>query len=438
MAALLAALAAAASLLLVAVGPAAQGKPPPNPTNGQLNSAKANKAALADLVGKLSAQLADLQHQVQDLQARAELAEQKLADALQKLADAKAAASAARDRLTAAQAEVDKATQQFSDFVRASYMGSPINGAAAGLLTATDPNALLVRNDYLSYSADHRLDIIGTLSKAKTEQSNADAAARGAEQRQAAAADAAAKARQAAQDALSAAQAAQQQMSAKVAATQSALDAARLQLATLNKERAQYIAWQQEQARIAAARRAAEERARRAAAAAAAAAAASGGWHAVAASLTAPIGGSWSAAAGQTAVDRAMHYLGIPYAYAGGGYSGPSYGVCVAGDAANDCHVYGFDCSGLVMYAWAPYAHYDHYAATQYWQAGSVHPGTSDLMPGDLVFWSYDGTQSGIHHVAIYIGGGNVIQAPHSGDIVRVTPLDQVDSGYFGATRPLT
>jgi GrpB-like predicted nucleotidyltransferase (UPF0157 family) len=44
----------------------------------------------------------------------------------------------------------------------------------------------------------------------------------------------------------------------------------------------------------------------------------------------------------------------------------------------------------------------------------------------------------GIHHVAIYIGGGDVIQAPQSGDIVRVTPLDQVDSGYFGATRPLT
>jgi cell wall-associated NlpC family hydrolase len=44
----------------------------------------------------------------------------------------------------------------------------------------------------------------------------------------------------------------------------------------------------------------------------------------------------------------------------------------------------------------------------------------------------------GIHHVAIYIGGGNVIQAPQSGDIVRITPLGQVSSGYFGATRPLT
>jgi len=133
-----------------------------------------------------------------------------------------------------------------------------------------------------------------------------------------------------------------------------------------------------------------------------------------------------------------MRFLGIAYAYAGGGYSGPSYGVCVAGDAANDCHIYGFDCSGLVMYAWAPYAHYDHYAATQYWQAGSLHPSVPNLLPGDLVFWSYDGSQAGIHHVAIYIGGGNVIQAPHSGDIVRVTPVGDVGPGLFGATRPLT
>jgi cell wall-associated NlpC family hydrolase len=438
LAALLAVLASAASLLIVAPGPLAQGDPPPNPSNGQINRAEATKAALADQVGKLSAQVADLQNQVQEREAAAELAEQKLADALQKLADAKAAVSAAHAQLRAAQAEVDKATKQFSDFVRTSYMGSPINGAAAGLLTAPDPNALLARNDYLGYSAQHRLDIIGTLSRAKVEQSNADAAARGAEQRQAAATEAAAKARQAAQDALTAAQAAQRQMSAQLAATQSALDAARLQLATLNRQRAQYIAWQKEQARIAAARRAAEERARRAAAAAAAAAARSGSWHTVAAPLAAAIGGSWSPAAGQTAVSRAMRYLGIPYAYAGGGYSGPSYGVCVSGDAWNDCHVYGLDCSGLSMYAWAPYLHMDHYAATQYSQAGSVHPSTSNLMPGDLVFWSSDGTEAGIHHVAIYVGGGNVIQAPHSGDIVRVTPLGEVDSGYFGATRPLS
>jgi peptidoglycan DL-endopeptidase RipA len=58
-------------------------------------------------------------------------------------------------------------------------------------------------------------------------------------------------------------------------------------------------------------------------------------------------------------------------------------------------------------------------------------------MPGDLVFWS-DGGEELIHHVAIFIGGGNVIQAPQSGDIVRITPLGQVSPGYYGATRPMT
>ncbi len=130
-----------------------------------------------------------------------------------------------------------------------------------------------------------------------------------------------------------------------------------------------------------------------------------------------------------------MTWLGTPYAWAGGNSGGPTRGVCAGDGAFNDCNVVGFDCSGLVMYAWAQFP-FAHFAATQYLQ-GSVHPDVSSLMPGDLVFWS-DGGQALIHHVAIYIGGGNVIQAPQSGDIVRITPLGQVSSGYYGATRPLT
>jgi Cell wall-associated hydrolases (invasion-associated proteins) len=57
-------------------------------------------------------------------------------------------------------------------------------------------------------------------------------------------------------------------------------------------------------------------------------------------------------------------------------------------------------------------------------------------MPGDLVFWSFDGTPTGIHHVAIYIGHGRVVQAPQSGDVVRVSPM--WSAGYMGATRPGT
>ncbi len=288
-------------------------------------------------------------------------------------------------------------------------MGSPINGTAGSLLTARDPNAVLARTDYLQYSAAHKTDAISNLTRATVTKSNADAAARAAVQRQAAAADAAQKAQQAAAAALDAAKAQKEQLKATLADSQAKLDSARVRLATLNHQRTKYIAWKKEQD--------------------------SGNPGPV---PIAPTGGNWSAAAGQTAVNRAMQYLGMPYAFAAGNYSGPTYGVCVSGDAWNDCHVYGFDCSGLTLYGWAPYLHMDHYAATQYGQAGSYHPSTSNLMPGDLVFWSSNGSRAGIHHVAMYIGGGNVIQAPQSGDIVRVTPLGSVDSGYFGATRPLT
>jgi cell wall-associated NlpC family hydrolase len=151
----------------------------------------------------------------------------------------------------------------------------------------------------------------------------------------------------------------------------------------------------------------------------------------------APAGAHWTAAMGQTAANRALQYLGTPYAWAGGSVSGPTVGVCVHGAAHNDCHLTGFDCSGLALFGWAPYLSMAHNAATQY-GSGRSHPEITALLPGDLVFWSGNHAVTGIHHVAIYVGNGNVIQAPQSGDIVRITPLNQVSSGYYGATRPLS
>jgi cell wall-associated NlpC family hydrolase len=107
----------------------------------------------------------------------------------------------------------------------------------------------------------------------------------------------------------------------------------------------------------------------------------------------------------------------------------------VSGDAWNDCHKVGFDCSGLAMYAWGTW--WAHYAATQYSTAGHYHPGAGNLMPGDLIFWSSNGTVWGIHHVAIYIGGGQIVEAPYSGAYVRTASLYEY-GGFFGATRPQT
>ena len=143
--------------------------------------------------------------------------------------------------------------------------------------------------------------------------------------------------------------------------------------------------------------------------------------------------GGWTAAKGRAAVARAERYIGMPYSFAAGNYNGPTYGVC---SYSNACHVFGFDCSGLAMYAWAGSGVYmDHYAASQYVNAGSVHPSVDQLQPGDLTFWSTGGA-SGIHHVAIYIGNGEVVEAPHTGDVVKIASL--WFDGYYGATRPGT
>jgi cell wall-associated NlpC family hydrolase len=151
----------------------------------------------------------------------------------------------------------------------------------------------------------------------------------------------------------------------------------------------------------------------------------------------APVG-NWTSERGVTIAQRALSWLGWPYSFAAGNGTGPTYGQAVDQDSRNDWRVKGFDCSGLVMYALAPWLQLTHFAATQYSEAGSVHPSLDALQPGDLVFWSHDGTVNDIGHVAIYVGNGNVVEAPHSGAYIQVVPLDQVEAGRIGTTRPLT
>ncbi|MEO9109000.1 MAG: NlpC/P60 family protein [Jatrophihabitantaceae bacterium] len=148
--------------------------------------------------------------------------------------------------------------------------------------------------------------------------------------------------------------------------------------------------------------------------------------------------GNWTSQRGIQIADRALAWVSWPYSWDAGDANGPTYGVAVDAASHNDARVRGFDCSGLVLYALAPWLNLAHSAAAQYNEAGSVHPALNQLQPGDLVFWSSDGTVDAIGHVAIYVGNGNVVQAPHSGALIGVVPLDQVESGRIGVTRPLS
>jgi cell wall-associated NlpC family hydrolase len=81
----------------------------------------------------------------------------------------------------------------------------------------------------------------------------------------------------------------------------------------------------------------------------------------------------------------------------------------------------------------------EHNAAAQWAETDAAQvpgTGTAGLEPGDLLFWATDPADpSTIEHVAIYVGDGEVVDAPHTGTVVQVQAW--WPSGYFGATRPL-
>src|SRR6478672_1196984 len=81
-----------------------------------------------------------------------------------------------------------------------------------------------------------------------------------------------------------------------------------------------------------------------------------------------------------------------------------------------------WDCSGLTMGAWgAGGRSLPHYSVAQYEQSTPVS--FADLQPGDLVFWGSSNDASSIYHVALYIGGGQIIQAPRTGVPVEVSSI---------------
>jgi len=152
---------------------------------------------------------------------------------------------------------------------------------------------------------------------------------------------------------------------------------------------------------------------------------------------------SGAASQANAAVNKACGLIGTPYSWGGGHAStpGPTYGACdPANGAPNDCHVKGLDCSGMVRYAYYLAVGADiingtsrtQYASSRAVARFSRSQGLSPLLPGDLVF--FGGSASTIHHVAMYLGQGYMVEAPYSGGYVRVgSALSHSD--YYGAIR---
>jgi peptidoglycan DL-endopeptidase CwlO len=116
--------------------------------------------------------------------------------------------------------------------------------------------------------------------------------------------------------------------------------------------------------------------------------------------------------AGGRAVAAAETQLGVPYVW-----GAESPGV-------------GFDCSGLTAWAWGQAGvGLPHYSGAQ--MADSAPVPVSDLEAGDLLFYGPGGSD----HVAMYVGGGEMIEAPETGEVVHITPL-RLGDGFVGAGRP--
>lgn len=135
-----------------------------------------------------------------------------------------------------------------------------------------------------------------------------------------------------------------------------------------------------------------------------------------------------------TAVDTAKQMIGTPYSWGGGNTTGPSTGTCCSPRGRSGKSINGFDCSGLVLYAYAKAGiALPRTAAQQYAASEPVKPG--QVRPGDLVF--YGDSPTGIHHVGIYIGGGWIIDAPRPGTQVRYDPMDFM-ADLYAVARPVS
>jgi peptidoglycan DL-endopeptidase RipA len=116
--------------------------------------------------------------------------------------------------------------------------------------------------------------------------------------------------------------------------------------------------------------------------------------------------------ASEYVVRRAMSQLGVPYSWGGGNANGPSRGI------DGGANTVGFDCSGLMLYAFAGVGiKLDHYSGSQY-NAGRKIP-SSQMRRGDLIFYGPNASQ----HEAMYLGSGQMLEAPYTGSVVKVSPV---------------
>ncbi|BDU06533.1 NlpC/P60 family protein [Nocardia cyriacigeorgica] len=452
----------AAAIVVTGAPSTAVPPPPPNPSDGELADAGARVDAGIGQVGVLINQVAAVDEQVRQLDDAVALRREQVNKALVDLQNARDAADAAADLVAGTQREladagtrVDQARTNFDEFATQAYT-RPGTGTMMTYLSAADPDAALDRAQIIGLVTKNQQQVMDGLRRAQIDQGNKNASARQAKTAADAAAADAEQKKTAAEAAVNAATAELNQQTAvrddllrQRADAQARLDAARMNVTGLQNQRDAYQAWDQQ-------RRAEEAAILAAAAAAAARAAADQAAKDRAAQLGAgkrphtqledspprkstptprsdsdedesesdsgdsDVPSVTGSEAIEIVVDRAMSQLGVTYAWGGGDEDGPTLGIRDGGvaDSHGDYNKVGFDCSGLMIYAFAGIGvSLPHYSGYQY-NAGTRVP-VDERERGDMLFWGPNGSQ----HVALYLGDGKMVEAPQSGDVVKVSPV---------------
>jgi peptidoglycan DL-endopeptidase CwlO len=455
---------AVAALVLALVAPLAPGaradnRDPVFPSQAEVDASKGAVARKADQVGQIEAQLAAASVRADRLATDVARAVEAYNGARFRLQQAIQASLAAQQAAEAAQAQVETARTELGRFAAAAYRSGGDLGGLSTFLVAAGPRDLISRAAALQSIGDSRRHALENLRSAQAYAGVLDRrAATMLARRQAAAqrverAKAAAEARLATQRQAVGQIAAQRQTLIQALATarhtsvrleqarQAGLERARAEAARRAAERAAAVAAQKAAAAAAAraaedARRAQAEQARRDQEQRAADAKKAeqpsdppaqstggggggggngGGGQEPSAPSPPPSGSSSGSASGaEAAIDFAMAQMGKPYEW---GADGPST----------------YDCSGLVMRAWQQGGvSLPHYSVEQYAQSQPV--ALSDLRRGDLVFFASGSDYRSIYHVGLYLGGGQMIEAPYTGENVRISSIWR--SSLFGAARP--
>ena len=413
-------------------------------------------------IATLVARVADVNQQLQDLGARVQQQQEAVNKAIVDVEQAREAAAAAQRELEAtrrgvqeADAAIAAAQRRFDTFAAATY----IHGPSASYLTAADPADILhtaAAGQTLAVSAQQ---VMADLQRARTEQVNKESAARLAKQKADEALAAAEASQQAAVDALRQAQetfAAEQAELDRLAAERAAAQA------RLNEIRPVAAPIAQQAGQVAPAPQGAANGGQwdRAPQPAGGQDNWAGPWDptlpaipsafvsgdpiaiinavlniaATSAQVTADLGkrfmqrlgllptptgytnGAIPRVYGRQAVEvvisRAMSQIGVPYSWGGGNAAGPSRGI------DHGANTVGFDCSGLVLYAFAGVGiKLPHYSGSQY-NLGRKIP-AAQMRRGDVIFYGPGGSQ----HVTIYLGNGQMIEAPYTGSHVKISPV---------------